>query len=96
MNARLVGLGVAIAALVGVVAASSPKVQAMINSAAGLVGVSLTPANTDVALGPSYLVSNQPWFYGGMSTAVSPSVAQQVAGASATPVPQFSDCGCGF
>lgn len=94
-NARIVALGVAMAALVGVVAASTGRGHAALAGVLGLVGVSQTPANTPVADGPYYLVGNQPWYYGRASSAVMPSSTQQTNGAS--PMPLFStpsDCGC--
>lgn len=93
MQARSVALGVAIAALVGAVAMRHPSVKAAVVGAANLVGVSLTPENTSLSEGPSYLLSSQAWYGGAAASAVSPSVSQQVAGAQASPIPQF-DCGC--
>lgn len=93
MQGRHVALGVAVAALVGAIALKHPAIKSAVVGAVNLVGVSLTPDNSSLDAGPSYLVSSQAWYGGSPASAVSPSVSQQVAGASGEPIPQF-DCGC--
>lgn len=92
---RVLAMGAAMLVLIGVVMALSDRGRSMLAGAANLVGVSLTPANTSVSSGPAYLVSNQPWYYGSPASAVVPSAATQATGANATPVPAFSNTGCG-
>jgi hypothetical protein len=89
MNMRIVGLGVACAAL-GAVLVTRPEFKAAMVGAANLVGVSLTPANSNVETGPSYLISNQPWIFGQPPTAVLASVSQQTYGGTAGIIPQFN------
>jgi len=90
MKARAIALGIAVAALVAAVAWRNPNVKALLGGAANLVGVSLTPANSNVETGPSYLISNQPWMFSDPASAVSPSVAQQTAGSQPGIIRQFS------
>ncbi len=90
MRVRAIALGVAVAVLVAAVAWRNPNIKAMLGGAANMVGVSLTPANSDVETGPSYLISNQPWMFSDPASAVSPSISQQTAGGQPGIIRQFS------
>ncbi len=94
-NEEKIWLGLAFVGLVAVLLFQRSPIAGNITTAVADVGMSLTPDNTSLTRGPSYLVYNSPWAFSPPTGNFLPSITAGQIGQTVNVPTNFDPNGCG-